>query len=265
MRDIDPTTLDAPISDSSEIIRIETRYHCDSQIPCCIGRCHRPHNDGFVVLLKNGKFSRIGHICGKHLLGSDKFTVLHDELVERERRTLREQFFKSPDFDPEGAQAVLPSWDARLEAIQLARTVMDEYGLTERLQIAVEKDGGWFSITNEDGLTRKAKLRSVRFLAQRWERLYDLAKSDLKLIIRQLGRPNATPVELTHVAEKVAEAHRRLTIVADIIEPVGHFFETMAYLLEGKPLYTFGPLDRSPIAKLETDPPDSPKSAASAA
>jgi hypothetical protein len=215
--------------------------------------------------MRDGTFSRIGHICGEHLLGSDKFTVLHAEFVERERRTLLEQFFSLQTFDPEGAQAVLPSWDERVEAIHRARQIIDDHGLTEDLQIAVEKHGGWFSITNEEGATQTAKFRSVRFLTERWERLYDLAKSDLKLIIRQLGRPNVTPVELSHVAEKVAEAHRRLSIVADIIEPIGHFFETMAHLLEGEPLYRFGPLDRSPIAKLASKPPAEPKSASSAA
>lgn len=247
---IDPLTLNAPIIDKADIIRFESRYESATLIPCCIASCRRPHNKGIVVRLRNGELSRVGHVCGRRLLGGDQFTVLHREFTVRLQRELREKFITSPTFDPEGAMAALSSWTERLRVIKQVRTHMADHGWLEALQIATEKQDGWFEIVNEQGVIRKTKLRGTRFLTTAWEILFDLALSDLRGIVLIRKKVELTEQDLADIVTKASECHRRLKIVADIIEPIGPFLEALGYLLEIEPFASFGLLDRSPIEKL---------------
>ncbi|HWB48363.1 MAG TPA: hypothetical protein VG651_04575 [Stellaceae bacterium] len=263
---VDPCLINVPIIDKGDIIRFESRYESATLIPCCIGSCRRPHNKGIIVRLRNGELSRVGHVCGRRLLGSDQFTVLHREFTVRLQRELREKFITSPTFDPEGALASLTSWIERLRVIKRVRKHMADHGWLEALQIATEKQDGWFEVVNEQGIVRKTKLRGTKFLTTTWENLFDLAVIDLRSIARTRKKLELTERDLADVVFKASECHRRLKIVADIIDPIGPFLEAIGYLLEVEPFASFGPLDRTPIEKLvaNTAPP-SPSARSNAA
>jgi len=91
------------------------------------------------------------------------------------------------------------------------------------LQIATEKQDGWFQVENDRGVLLKVKLRGTKFLSTRWEELFENAVSDIRIIVRVCRRQKLSDAELRNVVFKASDSVRRLSIVAEIIEPFGQF------------------------------------------
>lgn len=78
-----------------DILEFETYYHLDDEIECSIESCRTSHKAGFIVILRTGERARIGHICGKKLLGFATFEQMRRGLQEREKRDILRRLMDS--------------------------------------------------------------------------------------------------------------------------------------------------------------------------
>jgi hypothetical protein len=259
-----PEDYNAPINNKDDIAQLEEEYEAESEIPCAIIGCHQPHKRGRYALLKDGDLSRVGHICGKRLLGAETFTAMQRDFDRRRQRVLREQYISSLSFDPDGALVALNPWNERIQAIEAllqGMAVSDAiYGLNYLKQIrsATEKNEGIFEYWDQSGKWRPVRLQGTKFLTRGWQNYFNDAKSSIQYILRILSKEVLTDKDLQNVVHRSSEGQRHLRVVGDVIDSFDVFCRSSLMSNLMKILYptldmppSIGPIDRTPIQKLE--------------
>lgn len=217
----------AAIRSADEIDHFEKRDRLDRLTPCTIEHCHQPHKDGYAVVLKSGARGRIGHICGKGLLGEGRFTVMERELEARERSERLARWITSPVFDPDAALAVLNTeWRAALDAARLVRSAFMTAAKErfDEMVAAVNRRDGQLRDNGEVGDLVHV-LRGGRWATS----LPDAEKHFLEAVaaikhLKTIMESEAlSEADMETVARDAEEALRRLPIAADIIDAFAVF------------------------------------------
>ena len=65
----------------SPLKRIVQHYYVRPEIQCSLSRCHRWHNEGYIVELEDGRSTNVGHVCGKQF--GDKFAIEEQKYQEQ--------------------------------------------------------------------------------------------------------------------------------------------------------------------------------------
>jgi len=211
----------ASICDRGDIVSFQDRYDLPDLIRCSIAGCNTAHKKGFNVLLKNGSSARIGHICGKHLLGDDVFMRMQRDLEAKEQTALRKKYISSPSFDPAGAEALLASWEERVRLIRqvLGHLKTISYSAYSELQTACQKLDGRITYEDQDGRTHSHTVQGRRFLAdESWDVYFGNARSNVRRINELLAKPDLDDKQLAEITQKASQAIRYLTVAAEVLD-----------------------------------------------
>jgi len=273
MIEIDDSGVDTPILTKDDIVRLEEPYDLPERIRCAIVSCRQPHKRGYFALLRDGTLSRIGHDCGKRLLGEHNFVLMRRDLDKRRARARREQYIRSPDFDPGGALASLAPWDERVEMInQFIRDLGQlDANMLAKMQDAVK----WHHGELEYWDTRNRQLTRIQIQRGKvlelpsgpidkeigWQADFVSAKTRILKIIECLEKDEHTDDELKLLMSQIGEAQWKLRMTAEMLDEFDAFCgsittkQIMSIFFQGVKLpRTLGPVDRTPINKLDPGP-----------
>jgi hypothetical protein len=212
----------AELCTADEIVCFESDYKdLPQSVPCSI--CRTPHKKGYIAVVRSGARTRIGHICGRSLLGDLRFEQMESELGIRQQRARREQIITNPDFDPRAALEALQAWDSRVAAMRqvIRQFAMYDRGIVNSLRNAAWKDDG--RLTAYDG-TIIHVLRGARWL--RNDKIEDQlceAKSSIRYLLHLLEKDRLTDQELEEAVKEAGRAVRLLRVVADAIDAFDPF------------------------------------------
>lgn len=214
---------DAEIYAADEIDNFEEEYRLPDKIPCTIASCHQPHAHGYRVRLKSGSFARIGHICGRQLLGEHSFVLLERDLSQRKLRKQRQRFISSPDFDPAAVIGALPEWRRRVGIITTARDVLRATAgdfLASMERASQTADGRISAFDYATGTARRVRIiRGRRWLA---EPNFHVRLANAAALLRKakelLDKEGPTDGDLEQIVRSASIADSDLQNVADVID-----------------------------------------------
>jgi hypothetical protein len=173
------------------------------------------HKHGYTALLQDGNHARVGNICGKQLLGEDRFTSMQRELETRQRHAALSRIISSAQFDPQATFDGLRPWIATLKVIKAAREAFSYAGdLVPAIREAAisplhhlpsyQKNGvfvlhgGFFLIATKESTFMREGIAA------------------LKVAITAYRRAQPTDSDLHRIVSNSREAHSKLSMVADI-------------------------------------------------
>jgi hypothetical protein len=212
------------VCDAEEILNFESQYKdLPEAVACSIANCRTPHKKGYIALLRSGERARIGHICGKRLLGNSVFGQMQRDLDARQERERRERIITCPTFNPGAALDTLEAWKKRLAAMGQFVQELDsvEHGIVSDLRDAATKHDG--RLTTYGGTVIHV-LRGAGWLRTNdTVRYFSDAKSSIRCSVNFLKKERLTDQELEKVVNEAGRAARLLRIVADAIDAFDAF------------------------------------------
>jgi hypothetical protein len=187
--------------------------------------------------LQSGGVARIGHICGKKLLGDTRFLRLQRDLEVRQRREQLERFVGSNSFNPAAAGGGVGPWRARLTEIADSRASLRRFSprLYSELVDAAQRSSGKLyqerehvERTDRYGQTNKTiELKQIHIYTMRgpgWLAAQDIetrfiqASTTIASIVRAMDRNRFTDEELQKIVGQAETARNNLRYVADAID-----------------------------------------------
>jgi len=256
---IHPEDLAEPILHDEDIVQLEEPYEVPIRIRCCIKSCRTLHNRGWIVLLRNQKYSRVGYDCARRFLGSETFTSMQRDFDKRRQRLIRQRYISSPTFDPEAAIDRLRSWWTRVNELEVFYSTLSIRfpDLMRRTRIASERLDRRFSFWDHfRNKEIEINLKGTAFLSPGWQGSLTRANAKLYDVARTLRRAELSDAEMETVIRKVTDAQDSLRSLCNIVDDFNsfcepHFRRLMADLFDPIKIPRIAaPLDRSPIELL---------------
>jgi hypothetical protein len=208
---------------AEEIDILENEYKdLPEAVHCSIAGCRTLHKKGYVAVLRSGAKARIGHICGKNLLGDVIFGKMQRDLGQRQERERRERIITSCNFNPRSALDALGAWQNRLAAMSMFVRQLGsvEHNIVTNLRIAATRhDGRLTANGNIIHVLRGAGwLRGsdpVRYFVE--------AKASIGYSVNLLDKAHLTNEELEKVVSEAGRAASFLRLVADALDDFDGF------------------------------------------
>lgn len=221
-----PEDFNTPIKDRGDIVQLEEEYETAKEIPCAIVGCGQPHKKGRYALLFDGNVSRVGHVCGKRLLGDETYTQMHREFEQRRQRELRRRFISADTFDPEGALAALQSWNERIRTMRELRSELadvDNQMFNDICYATMRQDGKFEILNPATNKYEPVRLRGTHFLLTGWHDGFLEARQALLRVARMYKKQDPSDDELAKIVHDAGEASSGFRSAKEVIDSFNVF------------------------------------------